>query len=246
MAVLEKAAKSPSDAAILSVMKNLVENFIMQWLSAPQVEVGEKGSKVLGDLLDVDCELPPPTETSVHGMEIALRKAPGQGMMWRRILHDREIYGLILSLCTAGPHQKGDGGLDDHQLTLAQGRLLRVLPRLAALNLAAVARTDFPDLNQRFTGANDDGGLLFFAALRMVDKEDMLMHLNLIDFFETLLSVQRVTPYSVHKSETLRKLFRTAAEGDIGLRNAIFTLHERTVPEEAGQLKQCIADIVAP
>ncbi|XDG09810.1 hypothetical protein ABKA04_009425 [Annulohypoxylon sp. FPYF3050] len=237
MTVLEKAAKSPSDAAILAMMNNVVTNFLTQWLSAPQVEVGEKGSRVLGDLLDVDSDTRPPDGLSVNGMEIVVRKPPGQGLVWRRIFHDRDIYDLILSLCS------GDQ-LGTQQRSLAQGRLLRVLPRLAALNFRAVTWTDFSDLNQRYTNVSGNGGLLHFAALHMIDKEDMLVHLNLIDFFEAFLSIQRITPFSTYKMDTLTKLLKNATAQDNVLKSSILTLPERTVPEEAEDLNRFVQEIL--
>ncbi|KAI1128986.1 hypothetical protein F5Y10DRAFT_291516 [Nemania abortiva] len=221
MTILAKAAKSPGDAAILAAMKDTVTAFLAQWLSVPQVEVGEKGSRVLGDLLDVDSDTRPPQGLAVSGVEIAVRKTPGQGFMWRRIFHDRDVYGLVLSLCSNGPHHNAQGGLGSQQLSLAQGRLLRVLPRLSALNFAAVTGTNFPELHRQYANAEANGGLLGFAALHMIDKEDVLMHLTLIDFFETLLSTQQ----------------------DDALRNAILSLPDRTVPEEADELTQFIRDI---
>ncbi|KAI1637819.1 hypothetical protein F4809DRAFT_640110 [Biscogniauxia mediterranea] len=244
--VLEKASRSPSDAAILAMMNNVVTGFLTQWLSAPQVEVGEKASRVLGDLLDVDCDTRPPDGLSVNGMEVAVRKPPGQGLMWRRIFHDRDIYGLLLSLCSRGPHQNTDSGLSAQQLSLAQGRLLRVLPRLAALNFAAVTRTEFPELNRRYANFDGNGGLLHFAALHMIDREDTLMHLSLIDFFEALLSIQRITPFSTYKMDTLKKLVADATEQDDTLKAAILSLHERTIPEEAEELRQFVKGLMAP
>ncbi|KAI1092201.1 hypothetical protein F5B19DRAFT_492627 [Rostrohypoxylon terebratum] len=238
MTVLEKAAKSPSDAAILAMMNNTVANFLTQWLSAPQVEVGEKGSRVLGDLLDVDSDTRPPDGLSVNGMEIVVRKPPGQGLVWRRIFHDRDIYDLILSLCSSDQ-------LGTQQRSLAQGRLLRILPRLAALNFRAVTWTEFSDLNQRYTNVGDNGGLLHFAALHMVDKEDMLVHLNLIDFFEAFLSIQRITPFSTYKMDTLAKLLKDATAQDSVLKASILTLPERTVPEEAEDLGRFIQEILS-
>ncbi|KAI1463820.1 uncharacterized protein F4812DRAFT_463380 [Daldinia caldariorum] len=237
MTVLEKAAKSPGDAAILAMMNSMIKSFIIQWLSAPQVEVGEKGSKILGDLLDIDCDTRPPDGLSVNGMEIVVRKPPGQGLLWRRIFNDRDIYDLILSLCTNHP-------LGTQQQSLAQGRLLRVLPRLAALNFRAVTWSDFADLNQKYTDSTNNRGILHFAALFMVDKEDMLMHLNLIDFFEALLSIQRITPFSTHKIDTLKNIVRDATAQDNVLKAAILTLPERTVPEEADELRQFIQEIL--
>ncbi|OTB03850.1 hypothetical protein M426DRAFT_59680 [Hypoxylon sp. CI-4A] len=237
MTVLEKGTRSPGDAAILAMMTNLVSNFLTQWLSAPQVEVGEKGSRVLGDLLDIDCDTRPPDGLSINGMEIATRKPLGQGLVWRRIFQDRDIYELILSLCSDGP-------LSTQQKSLAQGRLFRVLPRLAALNLHAVTWTDFADLNQRYAGVHGNGGLLHFAALHMIDKEDMLVHLNLIDFFEVLISIQRITPFSTYKMDTLKKLVADATAQDNVLEAAIRSLPERTVPEESEDLSRFIQEVL--
>ncbi|KAI3319536.1 hypothetical protein HD806DRAFT_539230 [Xylariaceae sp. AK1471] len=243
MTVLHKAVESPSDAAILAAMKDIITSFLTQWLSAPQVEVGEKGFKVLGDLLDVDSDTRSPEGLAVSGVEIAVRRTPGQGFMWRRIFHDRDIYGLVLSLCSNGPHQSATDGLTPQQLSLAQGRLLRILPRLSALNFNAVTKTDFPELHERYANSEGAGGLLHFAALHMIDKEDVLMHLSLVDFFESLLSIQRITPFSTYKLDTLRKLYREATREDATLKNAILSLPERTVPDEADELRHFIHDI---
>ncbi|CCF46027.1 hypothetical protein CH063_14912, partial [Colletotrichum higginsianum] len=98
LAILAKAASSPSDAALLSLMPRVLEELIRRWLSAPQVEVGEKATRVLGDILEVDCELPPPpapSAPSTLGHELARRRhAPGQGRVWRRIFHDRDLFAL--------------------------------------------------------------------------------------------------------------------------------------------------------
>ncbi|KAI1813279.1 hypothetical protein GGS20DRAFT_488073 [Poronia punctata] len=243
MSIVHKAAKSPGDAAIFAAMKDTVIAFLTKWLNAPQVEVGEKGSKVLGDLLDVDSDARPPEGLAVSGVEIVLRRVPGQGFMWRRVFHDADVYGVILSLCSNGPHHGAPGGLTPLQLSLAQGRLLRILPRLAALNFTSLTKSEFTALHQRFAGSMTDGGLLHFAALHMVDKTDVLMHMNLIDFFEALLSIQRITPFSQYKVDTLRVLFKEASYQDDTLKNSVLSLHERTVPDEADEVRQFIREI---
>ncbi|KAK1984694.1 hypothetical protein LZ30DRAFT_422782 [Colletotrichum cereale] len=248
LALLAKAAASPSDAAILSLMPRVVEDLLRRWLSAPQVEVGEKATRVLGDLLDVDCELPPPAAAAAAaaggpGHELVRRRAPGQGRMWRRIFHDRELFGLVLSLARGQDPTANDGAgaaLSDHQLSLAQGRVLRILPRLAALNIAEVATSPFPDL----TGSVEIG-LLQLAALHMVDKTDTLMHLNLVDFFETLLSVMRVADHSHRTMGIMKDVVRRATRDDDTLRMALLSLHDRTVPEESDALRTFVRDVMA-
>ncbi len=103
--------------------------------------------------------------------------------------------------------------IDVRQRSLAQGRLLRLLPRLAALDYRAVATTNAPDLFARYSATaagaapgsgadamdlDDDSagpsGLLHFAALHMLaaPTADLLMHLSVVDFFEALVSVMRI------------------------------------------------------
>jgi hypothetical protein len=259
--ILSKAAHSASDAAILSVMRDVVAEFLVRWLAAPQVEVGERGSKVLGDILEVDCELPPPPNagpemngldgTAVGGGVLVRRKAPGQGRMWRLIFRDRGLLSIITTHCTGTATTLDGSPLTPHQTTLAQGRLLRILPRLANLNFAAINQTEFPDLFAgvaggagRGPGSSEPAGLLQFAAIRMVDKTDVLMHLSLIDFFETLVSVMRVAEYSNYKMSTLRQLLRDATGGDQELKAAILSLPDRIVPEESELLRGYIREVM--
>ncbi|OHE91927.1 hypothetical protein CORC01_12777 [Colletotrichum orchidophilum] len=245
LAILAKASASPSDAAILSLMPRVVEELLRRWLSAPQVEVGERASRVLGDLLDIDCELPPPSSLpTLTATEIVRRRAPGQGRMWQRIFHDKELFGLVLSLAKGqDPSPTADGEsvtLSERQLSLAQGRILRLLPRLASLNIIEVGISQFPEL----TGS-PEVGLLQLAALHMVDKTDTLMHLNLIDFFETLLSVMRVVEHSHRTMGILKDLVKQATRDDNLLKNALGSLPNRTVPEESESLRTFIRDVLA-
>ncbi|KZL81504.1 hypothetical protein CI238_10125 [Colletotrichum incanum] len=239
LAILAKASSSPSDAAILSLMPRVIEELLRRWLSAPQVEVGEKATRVLGDLLDIDCELPPPSALPNLGHEVVKRRAPGQGRMWRRIFHDRELFSLILSLARGQDPAEGIT-LSEHQLSLAQGRILRILPRLASLNIVEVGTSPFPDL----TGSAE-AGLLQLAALHMVDKTDTLMHLSLVDFFETLLSVMRVVEHSHRTMGILKDVVRQAIKDDNVLKMALLSLHDRTVPEESDALRTFIRDVMA-
>ncbi|KAK3943211.1 hypothetical protein QBC46DRAFT_43188 [Diplogelasinospora grovesii] len=264
LTVLHKAAATPADAAILSSMTGLVAAFIRCWLAVPAVEVGQKGCRVLGDLLDIDCPLPPPPPQSstISGgttMELVLRKSPGTGRMWQRILGDQSIYTLLLSICV-GRHPDTSG--NPKQLSLAQGRLLGVLPRLAALNFQAVTTshvtvsgvTPVHATNGHAGGHSSSsqsrggggGGLLQFAALEMVDKRDVLMHLSLVDFFEAFISLMRVTEYSSQKVEMIRTIVREALQQDEGgmLKGALLSLPDRTVPDEADELRRWLREIM--
>jgi len=253
MTVIHKAAANPGDVAILSLMASLVAAFIRRWLAAPQVEVGTKGGKVLGDLLDIDCELPPPPPPSQaeDNTALILRKSPGQGKLWRRLFGDKTMYLLLLDLIS-GRHADTSG--NTHQLSLAQGRILRVLPRLAALNFQAVSQSAFVATtpsrltnghgSDSSTGPKEGEGLLQFAALHMVDKADTLLHLSLVDFFEVFVSLMRLTEYSAHKVETIRGILRQALADDPLLKESFEALPDRTVPEEADSLRRWLREVL--
>ncbi|KAB5532507.1 hypothetical protein GE09DRAFT_1040268 [Coniochaeta sp. 2T2.1] len=258
MTVLEKATCNPADAAILSAMPGLVSAFLRRWLVSPAVEVGQKAGIVLGNLLDIDCELPPPppsTSSSDMSQAIVLRKSPGQGKLWRRVFRDRDNYTLILSICSG---RDPDTAADERQLTLAQGRLLRILPRLAALNFHAVSSSEFASpIPSYFTNgalaaeeesqrARTVDSLLHFAALRMVDRRDRLMHLSLVDFFEAFVSLMRpgLTDYSAYKVETVRGLLGKATAQDADLKQALLSLPDRIVPEEAEEVRTWIREVM--
>ncbi|CAK7265695.1 hypothetical protein SEPCBS119000_001649 [Sporothrix epigloea] len=270
MNVIHKAAgRAPrrvgvaEDVARLADMKALLAALIVRWLASPTVEVGECGGRVLGDLLDVDCPLPPvryvspaslaSANGSLSGIATAslgppppsLRRVPGQGRLWQSLLQDPAFYADILIAICQGTHPSVAG--NTQQRSIAQGRVLRLLPRLATLHLAAVA-----------TGPQS---LLTFAALHMVDTSDELMHLSLVDFYESLVSVLRVaaSAQSVSASgngdgtvansrdyiiEVLRPLLRTATAQEPMLLQSLQTLPDRTVPEEADNLREWLRQVL--
>lgn len=131
--------------------------------------------------------------------------------------------------------------------------MLRVLPRLAALDFRAVSHSEITaPTPSHLTNGDTDGpssdprpgeGILQFAALRMVAKSDMLMHLSLVDFFEALVSLLRVSEHSALKVETLRGVLGEAIEGDEVLREALLTLPDRTVEEEAEGLRRWLGEL---
>ena len=131
-------------------------------------------------------------------------------------------------------------------VTISQGRLLRMLPRLAALNVRALNQTAFPDLFPipEAAAQTTGHGLLQWAAFGMVDKSDVLMHLTLVDFFETFISVMRVSGRSLEQDDTVKSLLQAAIVDDEELETAIRTLPDRTVEEEAEALRKYIAEML--
>lgn len=260
LAVLHKAARTPADAAILSTLPDLVEALVTRWLDAQDVGVGERAGRVLGDLLETDCDVvaddgqaPHATTGGVNGTELVKRRVPGHGRLWNMIFGSEQLFAIIPSLCSppaaedvdaaeAGPSRTA------RQVSLAQGRLLRLLPRLATFNMPAITRTAFPHLLPLPQSlARETGhGLLQWAALAMVDRSDVLMHLSLIDFFETFVSVMRITDGAPTSSSTsvTRSLVKAATANDGQLKESLIGLPDRTVEEEAEPLRIYIGQLL--
>jgi hypothetical protein len=274
LAIIHKAAKTPTEVALLSTLPDVVDALVTRWLDSPDVGVGERAAKVLGDLLETDCEIireppppPPPPAAgnpngSTHGFQVfppataaanRRRMLPGHGRLWRLILLERPMLQRITTLCspetttTTTTTTSSPPTRPRHQTSLSQGRLLRLLTRLATLNIRAISQTSFPELFPLSDAAAQalGRGLLQWAALSMVSRtEDVLMHLNLIDFFETFVSVMRVAGLDAEEKSIVRTLVRVAAAEDGQLRDALRGLPNRTVEEEAEPLRAYISDIL--
>lgn len=238
LAVIEKASNTPGDVAILSIMKDVVDAFLHTWLSCPNVEVGGKATRVLGDLLDMDCDqLSNATlNATLNGKSLSLQPQSGQGLLWRRIFHDKEIYSTILSLCSSSTIGAGIGQLDERQKSLAQARLLRILPRLASLDFGALTRSHFPEVDSSYGLLDGKQGLLFFAALSMVDKQDLLMHITLIDFFREFLDTMSMTDMSGSTVQTLVVLMREATKDAATLESLTALAESESSSEELVEL----------
>ncbi|KAL7795182.1 hypothetical protein V8C37DRAFT_374755 [Trichoderma ceciliae] len=252
LAIIHKATKTPTEAALLSTLPDVVEALVSRWLESPDVGVGERAAKVLGDLLETDCETirgegvnGVGNQNNVNGFEVVKRRLPGYGRLWRLILLQRPLLELIKTLCS--PETADPPTRPRHQTSLSQGRLLRLLTRLSTLDIRAISQTAFPDLFPLPTAAAQAAGqgILQWAALSMVSKsEDILMHLNVIDFFETFVSVMRISHLTTEEKTVVKNLVRAAAQDDEQLKEALRGLPNRTVEEEAESLRAYIGEIL--
>lgn len=71
------------------------------------------------------------------------------------------------------------------------------------------------------------------------------MHLSLVDFFETFVSVMRVSRRSAEMDAFIRKLMATALECDSELEGALKTLPDRTIEDEAEPLRTYITGLLS-
>lgn len=171
LSLLSKAIHSESDADLVAGRPQVVAALIQLWLCTPDIGVCEKARKVLLGLLRVS------KQNSSDSASFY------QSLMWRRVFRDRDIYNFIFSTCSL----KTVGGPDQpskRAKTIAQGRLLDLLVEL--IDSEPVQKSQLPEIETKY--GVEDGGLLKFAAVYMIDyKDDPLMHLTLIEFFTNLL-----------------------------------------------------------
>ena len=174
LSLLEKATYRKSDIDIVAGKADVVATLIKLWLCTQDTAVAGRAQDVIARLLLAD-----EGENAMSNSGIM-----DEGLMWRRILRDKDIYGSIFSICslsTAGQ----EGPLSRMEKTIAQARLLDILLKIDSI---PVRTSQIPEIEQRF--GIENGGLLHFAALRMVDfKDDVLMHMTLIDFYANYLRV---------------------------------------------------------
>lgn len=249
LAILEKAASSPSDASILASTPDLLEAFLERWLVSPSVAVGQQGVVILGDLLDIDCPLSQPLFTPEQkeclGIRLVPRAAQGHGAVWRR------LFGAEGSLCWALlqrldaellPASSTDPKVAA-QRSFAQDRILRLLPRLAVLDFAALTRCAAP------VGPGGGGSpvsLLDFATLHMVDRQgDELMRLAWKDYMMVLMGAMRIADTARLSVETLRRLVREADDEE--LRQELWDMPDNLVwtpMGEADAMRTWLRDVV--
>ena len=175
--LLHKASLQRSDAGIVAGKPNVVSSLVRLWLSTADIAVAQKAHDVLLGLLTADERIQQP-ETVAHEN---LREPYHHGLMWRRLFKDKDIYGSMFSMCdlaTAGQPEQ----LSKNQKSAAQARLLDMLVRL---DCESIRNSQIPEVEQRY--GIQRGGILDFAATAMVDRDDVLMHMLLVDFYAELL-----------------------------------------------------------
>lgn len=185
--LLGKAAKEPSDAAVVAGKPDVVAALVRIWLCTPDTAVAQQAADVLKGLLEID--FAPHTPGEAHDLEAMTddppNEPPGQGLMWRRLFDDRDSYGSIFATCSLSTSGQA-GQPNKREKTIAQARLLEFLLALRPGVADAWSKSHCSEVEAAY--GVQDGGLLDFAAVHMVDyKDDVLMHMTLVDFFAGLL-----------------------------------------------------------
>lgn len=175
LSLLEKAGQIPSDAAIVAGDSKLVASLVELWLSTSSTEVAQAALDTIWALLEVDNENPRENATD--------DKVGGQGLVWRRLFTDKDVYGTLFSMCSLD--DDGPGNLPKRGKTVAQGRLMGLLVKAGRLRWDIISTSQVPEIESKY----QSDSLLHFAACQMVDKSDVLMHMTLLNFLHDLLEI---------------------------------------------------------
>jgi hypothetical protein len=190
LAYLTKASDTPSGASFIAASSPLVQCLVTTWLSVESTEVSERALECIFALLAVDS----PGSSTVVFAENRTGEAQGQGLMWRRVFQDPQVYSLLF-LWTSLKRSNHDltSKKGAQQVTISQGRLFDFLARISELEWTAITTSNLPQVENEFMGNESQsqpyGGLLRYAASDMIDANDFLMEVLRQDFFMKLLKV---------------------------------------------------------
>ncbi|KAJ9612013.1 hypothetical protein H2200_003608 [Cladophialophora chaetospira] len=190
LAYLRKAADLPSGASFVAASSSLVQCQFTTWLKSESTEVAERSLEVIEALLAVDS----PNSTTVLSAGRSFGEARGQGLLWRRLFHDPDVYMILFewtSLSKSRRDLKTKKGIQ--LVTISQGRLFDFIARVAPYNWAAVTTSSLPRIETQFMASTaigePVGGILRYVSSFMIDKDDILMKVLRQDFFQKLLGV---------------------------------------------------------
>ncbi|CAG8407056.1 unnamed protein product [Penicillium salamii] len=196
LSLLAKAGRSSSEAAIVAADPTLVASLVELWLSTASTEVAQAALDTLWALLEIDAA----SHLENGEYEYANDGShAGQGLLWRRVFTDKDIYGQLFGLCSLQPDAPGD--LSKRERTIAQGRLMALLTKAGKLRWDIISTSQVSEIEAKYQSAS----LLHFAARQMVQVSDTLMHMTLLAFFCDLLEIDGpglVARSHVHSAST--------------------------------------------
>lgn len=185
LSFLEKAAASGNDAENLASKPDVVRALVRLWLCTDDTGIATRAGNLLLELLKVSRNLP-------GGLSPKGESTYGRGPMWKRLFEDKDVYSLFFVFCSLHAQPPGEEvAPSKRDKTIAQARIMEWLPRVGALDWDTITKSHHPDV-ERKAGLNDREGLLHFAAMKMVDhRNDILMHISLINFFTDLIATAK-------------------------------------------------------
>lgn len=180
LSLLAKAGQKHSEAAVVAGDSDLVASLVELWLSTSSGEVAQAALDTLWALLEVDVANHLENGEYKHTGD---ESHTGQGLLWRRVFTDKDVYGLLFGLCSLESDAPGD--LSKRERTLAQGRLMTLLVKAGKLRWDIISTAQVPEIEAKYQSSS----LLHFTTCHMVQVSDVLMHMTLLNFFRELLEI---------------------------------------------------------
>ncbi|KAF4763184.1 hypothetical protein N7455_010928 [Penicillium solitum] len=180
LSLLAKAGQKHSEAAVVAGDSDLVASLVELWLSTSSGEVAQAALDTLWALLEVDVANHLENGEYKHTGD---ESHTGQGLLWRRVFTDKDVYGLLFGLCSL--ESDAPGGLSKRERTLAQGRLMTLLVKAGKLRWDIISTAQVPEIEAKYQSCS----LLHFTTCHMVQVSDVLMHMTLLNFFRELLEI---------------------------------------------------------
>jgi len=172
--LVSSATHNVADIGIVAAAKpELVVALVDVWLRTNSTAVADRARGVLSRLLITEYNASRPG---------SLPGAAKSGLMARRFFRDKDVYGLLFSLCSLRTVGQ-EGQPSKHDKTIAQGRLLDLLKDLVPYR--DVWQPHMPDIERSYTVTSQ--GLMEFALTRMVGSDDVLLQTNFIDFCTNII-----------------------------------------------------------
>ena len=183
IALLEKATYRAADAENIASSQGILLALVRLWLNTPDAKIASQAEELLFKILKADRQPP-----QIFENDLSVRNSY-VGAVWRRLFGDRDVYETLYNSCTATKNTLSQ--LQNlKQVSLAQGRLLSWLPKVANLKWNLLLESHHQEVESGFQLDYPCVGILRFAATCMVDKTDILMHMLQIEFFCALLRIQ--------------------------------------------------------
>lgn len=198
--IVHKACKSAQCCEFLSGCTMLLNEVVHTWLMSSDTRVGDLATRVIGDILEMDCAAKstmvgdPYMRLTASDVDPGELDQDGSGKVWHAIwVEGNEYEGIrknIMSQIWFFADEVDGAGRTYRDASLSQGRVLEILPRLVALEPMLMLNSSVFD----------------HAATIMVKKSDELMFRNFEIFLVRLFCVMRVT--ARRNEEVDRKMAR--------------------------------------
>ncbi|KAL2111882.1 hypothetical protein VUR80DRAFT_9093 [Thermomyces stellatus] len=228
---LDIARRAEGKEGARSVLRaDVLRALVMRWMYADAVEVGQRGEEALVNLLEA-------TRADLVGAarRLSIREVNEEvkdGVngtayppldIWEYLL-EGEGGDIIRRACATGPNSR--------QTSIAQNRLLGLLPKVAHLDFDALA-------SSQGGGPNN----LLNYAVDVVDREDIAMYLILVQFYKDLFHEVYTAP-----APTTRASFAALVAGRSGDTAAVRAVEElrreALADEELAEFGEWVTSVV--